>query len=101
MRASPEIQQQTLKQICIDEAEVAVLGLLLDLQLNPASVDANVFPMLSLADDLKRAIREQGLKGVHGRQLQTINAKNLGVTEKKAASERVFEKSFATASFFG
>jgi ParB family chromosome partitioning protein len=89
MRASPEIQQQTLKQICIDEAEVAVLGLLLDLQLNPASVDANVFPMLSLADDLKRAVREQGLKGVHGRQLQTINAKNLGVSEKKAASVRI------------
>ena len=89
MRASREIQQQTLSQICIDEAEVSVLGLLLDLQLNPGSVDANIFPMLSLADDLKLAIREQGLKGVHGMALQTINAKNLGVSDKKASSVRI------------
>jgi ParB family chromosome partitioning protein len=89
MKATPEIQQQSLKEICMDEAEVAVLGLLLDLQLNPASIDANIFPMLYLGEDLKLAIREKGLKGVHAMALQTLNAKKLNISDKKARSVRI------------
>jgi ParB family chromosome partitioning protein len=39
--------------------------------------------MLSLAEDLKLAIRA-GLKGVHAMALQKLSAKNLGLTEQKA-----------------
>nr|WP_242045769.1 MULTISPECIES: ParB/RepB/Spo0J family partition protein [unclassified Calothrix] len=50
-------QEQELEILDISESEKAVLRVLLDLQLNPASIDANIFPMLSLAEDLKIARR--------------------------------------------
>lgn len=86
---SPQAQQEGLANLDLEDTEQAVLSLLLDLQLNPASVDANIFPMLSLAEDLKTAIRESGLKGVHAMALQTLNPKNLGVSAQKAKSVRV------------
>lgn len=89
MTATPEEQQQGLASMGLDDREQAVLGLLLDLQLNPASIDANIFPMLSLAPDLKAAIRESGLFGVHAMVLQKLSAKNLGKTESEAQSIRV------------
>ena len=87
--ATVEEQQQGLSALALDEKERAVFGVLLDLQLNPASVDANIFPMLSLADDLKSAIREQGLKGVHAIALSKLSVKNLGVSEEEAREIRV------------
>ncbi|HAG84786.1 MAG TPA: chromosome partitioning protein ParB [Cyanobacteria bacterium UBA12227] len=88
MTATEDTQQQGLAELGLEEREQAVLALLLDLQLNPASVDANIFPMLSLPPDLKVAIRELGLKGVHAITLSKLNAKNLGVTEEEALSIR-------------
>ena len=79
-----EEQQLGLATLDLDEREQAILALLLDLQLNPASIDANIFPMLSLAEDLKAAIRSKGLKGVHAMALQKLSAKNLGATEEEA-----------------
>ncbi|MEQ9238035.1 ParB/RepB/Spo0J family partition protein [Coleofasciculus sp. E2-BRE-01] len=89
MTATEDVQQQGLADLGLEEREQAVLGLLLDLQLNPASVDANIFPMLGLAPDLKTAIRESGLKGVHGMALAKLNGKNLGKTEGEALAIRV------------
>lgn len=86
--ATPEQQQQGLEALDLDEREQAVLGCLLDLQLNPASIDANIFPMLSIATDLKLAIRS-GLKGVHAMTLSKLSAKNLGGSEEEAQSIRV------------
>lgn len=80
-------QQQELESLNLTEPETAILKLLLDLQLNPASVDANIFPMLALSEDLKIAIRS-GLKGVHAMALQKLSAKNLELSEKKAQSVR-------------
>ena len=68
----------------INETERAILLILLELQLNPASVDANLIPMLSLVDDLKDAIRNLGLKGVHAIALQKLSAKNLNLSQAKA-----------------
>jgi ParB family chromosome partitioning protein len=45
--------------------------------------------MLSLAVDLKAAIRFSGIKGVHAMCLQKLSAKNLGKTEEEAESIRV------------
>ena len=89
MMATVEEQQQGLATLGLSDFEQAVLGSLLDLQLNPASIDANIFPMLSLATDLKAEIRESGLKGVHAMALQKLSAKNLGQTELSAQSIRV------------
>lgn len=88
MTAENAEQQLGLAALGLSDSEQAVLGLLLDLQLNPASIDANVFPMLSLASDLKVAIRS-GLKGVHAMALQKLSPKNLGVTEEEAQLIRV------------
>lgn len=89
MTATATQQQEGLANLGLSDSEKVVLGGLLDLQLNPASVDANIFPMLFLAPDLKTAIRELGLYGVHAIALQKLSAKNLGVSEKKAQSIRV------------
>jgi ParB family chromosome partitioning protein len=89
MTATAQEQQQGLASMGLDDREQAVLGLLLDLQLNPASIDANIFPMLTLATDLKAAIRESGLFGVHAMALQKLSANNLGKTEEKAQSIRI------------
>jgi len=83
-----EKQQEELAGFDLSDYEQAVLLIILDLQLNPASVDANIFPMLSLADDIKAAIRT-GLKGMHAIALQKLSAKNLGVGEELARSLRM------------
>lgn len=85
----PEEQQQGLAILDLDEREAAIFTVLLDLQLNPASIDANIFPMLSLGEDLKAAIRSSGLKGVHAIALQKLSAKNLGVPELEAEEIRI------------
>jgi ParB family chromosome partitioning protein len=86
---TPEEQQQGLAVLDLDEREAAIFTVLLDLQLNPASIDANIFPMLSLAEDLKTAIRSSGLKGVHAIALQKLSTKNLGVPELEAEEIRI------------
>ena len=85
--ADAKKQEKELESLDLSDSERAILSLLLDLQLNPASIDANIFPMLSLAEDLKLAIRA-GLKGVHAMALQKLSAKNLGLIEQKAKSIR-------------
>lgn len=89
MTAVEQEQLEGLAALGLEEREQTVLALLLDLQLHPASIDANVFPMLALAVDLKTAIRTNGLKGVHAMCLQKLSAKNLGKTEAEAQSIRV------------
>lgn len=88
LTAQEEKQQKGLEALELSDYERSILELLLDLQLNPASIDANIFPMLSLASDLKAGIRD-GLKGVHAMALQKLSAKNLEVTEEEAKSIRV------------
>lgn len=80
---SPQ-QNSELEDQPIDATESIILKILLELQLNPASVDANLMPMLGLAEDLKNAIRHLGLKGVHAIALQKLSAKNLNLPTAKA-----------------
>lgn len=72
-----EDQRSHIDQFDLDPVEKAIVTILLGLQLNPASVSANIFPMLALEDDLKQAIREQGLGGMHALSLQRLSAKSL------------------------
>jgi ParB family chromosome partitioning protein len=83
-----EHQQQELALLGLGEEEQTVFRVLLSLQLNPASVNANVFPMLGLPSDLKKAIREQGLGGMQALALARLSAKTLGMSETAARKVR-------------
>jgi ParB family chromosome partitioning protein len=93
------IEEETIK-----EEEKGVIEFLLSMQLNPASVKANIFPALKLFDDLKDAIRSQGLGGHQAKILQQLSPKNLGVTDKQALKMRqqvtqvAIEKKLSVAS---
>jgi ParB family transcriptional regulator, chromosome partitioning protein len=86
---SIEEQQGGLETLSIAGAELEILSILLELGLNPASVKANLMPMLSLPQDLKDAIRNRGLKGAHALGLSVLSGKILAIEEKVAKKERV------------
>jgi ParB family chromosome partitioning protein len=92
------IEEETLK-----EEERGAIEFLLSMQLNPASVKANIFPALKLFDDLKEAIRERGLGGHQAKILQQLSPKNLGGTARQALKMRqqvtkvVIEKKLSVA----
>jgi len=86
--ASQASQEELIGTLNLSESEQAIILELLALQLNPASVDANIFPMLTLSSDLKTAILKQGLKGSQALVLQQLSAKNLEVKPKKADTLR-------------
>ncbi len=81
-------QEQGIEQLDLSEEQRDILAVIIDLQLNPASLAANDLQILLLFDDLKQAIRETGLKASHAQALQKLNAENLGVSEKKAKTIR-------------
>ncbi|WP_013335103.1 ParB/RepB/Spo0J family partition protein [Gloeothece verrucosa] len=87
-----EQQEEKLKQLeaqdIIKESEGIIARFLLSLQLNPASIKANVFPALKFHEDLKIAIRTQGLGGHHAKVLQQISAEKLGLTDQEAQKIR-------------
>lgn len=83
-----EKQQQELATLGLSEAERIVFQVLLSLQLNPASVNTNIFPMMGLSVDLKQAIREQGLGGMQAKALQQLSSKKLGLSEAAARKVR-------------
>lgn len=83
-----EQQQQELAALGLSEAERIVFQVLLSLQLNPASVNTNIFPMMGLSVDLKQAIREQGLGGMQAKALQQLSSKKLGLSEAAARKVR-------------
>jgi len=85
---SAQEQQMGLQSLGMIGTEQDLLLLLLELGLNPASVKANLMPMLGLPQDLKQAIRERCLKGAHALALATLSAKTLGISEPEATKER-------------
>jgi len=86
--AGEQTQEEALLSLELSEQEQALLRTLLALQLNPASVDANILPMLDLTTDLKTAMREQGLKGSQAMLINQLSAKNLDISAKKAQKIR-------------
>lgn len=79
--ATREEQTERIEDFDLDETERSIFLLLLRFQQNPASIDANVFPCLKFADDLKSAIRQNGLGANHARLLQQLSSKNLKVED--------------------
>lgn len=86
--ATAQEQKQGLEMVGVRAKEQSLLLILLDLGLNPGSVRANLLPMLSLPNDLKVAIRQQGLKGAHALAISALSAKALSISEEQAADER-------------
>lgn len=86
---SSDEQRLGLESLKLTETEQDILLILLELGLNPASVKANLMPMLFLEQDLKNAIRNHGLKGAHALGLAVLSPKTLGISEKEALKERV------------
>ena len=80
-------QREGLERIGLTGVDLTLFLTLLEYGLNPGSVKANLLPMLFLPIELKEAIR-QGLKGAHALALATLSAKQLKVSETKAARER-------------
>ncbi|MBW4491434.1 MAG: ParB N-terminal domain-containing protein [Trichocoleus desertorum ATA4-8-CV12] len=88
--ASSEAQAAKLQSLEVtDDLALKLLLSILHMGLNPASVKTQLLPMLSLADDLKEAVRKRGLKGAHALILATLSAKVLKTNEKIAAKERI------------
>ena len=58
------------------------------LQLNPISINNNIFPLLSLAEDLLQVIRLEGLESSKARVLNKLSALQLSVDEAKALGLR-------------
>lgn len=70
------------------EAESKILQTLLDYQLNPASISANIFPMLAIANDLKEIVREFGLEASKVRELNKLSTEKLKLDVVAAAEVR-------------
>ncbi|MBO3458485.1 ParB/RepB/Spo0J family partition protein [Aetokthonos hydrillicola Thurmond2011] len=64
--------------------ELEVIAVLLGLQLNPISINNNIFPLISLAEDLKQVIRQEGLESSKAREINKLSALQLEVDEAKA-----------------
>lgn len=87
--ADEVVQQQWLSALYLkDPDEEKILSLILWLQLNPNSIKAHVFPLLSLPNDLKQAIRETGIETSKVRELSKLSAGVLGIEDDQAAELR-------------
>lgn len=90
INASPEAQSARLQSLGVtNELVLQLLLSILHMGLNPASVKTQLLPMLSLPDDLKKAVREKGLKGSHALILTTLSSKTLRTKEETATKERI------------
>lgn len=81
-------QEEVLQEIDLNEVECSIFLILLGLQLNPASVNTNIFPMLGLTEDLKVAIRSKGLGGNHALALNRLTAARLSCSKAIALKKR-------------
>lgn len=89
---TPSVQERKLKDLqaegLIDLEEMNILSYLLSLQLNPFSIESNVFPCLKLLSDLKESVRHKGLGVYHAKVLQQLNPEKLEISEDEAKLKR-------------
>ncbi|MDF5729837.1 MAG: ParB/RepB/Spo0J family partition protein [Rhizonema sp. PD38] len=82
-------QQQWLETADFkDISEQEIVSVLLGLQLNPVSINNNIFPLLKLAEDIKSVIRSVGLESSKARVLNKLSAIALRVDETEAVAIR-------------
>jgi ParB family chromosome partitioning protein len=86
--ADRDTQQEWIEKVCISDTERWILEVILSKQLNPVSINSNVFTLLNLPDDLQSVIRTDGLEGSKVLELKKISGKNLNVDEEAATELR-------------
>jgi ParB family chromosome partitioning protein len=85
--ADSKAQQEGVTSLGLSEAQELIIQTILSLRLHPRSVECGPFRAVELPNDLKTAIREQGLGNNHALAIAKLNAKALG-TEKRAKAIR-------------
>ncbi len=89
LRLSEETDQTSWVSENLKSAgEQAVFQTILELQLNPNSVNTGAMRLIGLSSDLKDAIRSSALEAGKARELNRLNAKNLDKSEKQAQTIR-------------
>ena len=87
--AQRDEQEEWLKSAPLKtDGERAIFATILDLQLNPISVNTTVMRLLGLSEDLKVIIRQEGLEGSKARELNRLNSKYLNLEESDAQNVR-------------
>ena len=86
--ADTQQRKDYFEELGFTEEAQLICTVLLNLGLNPASVNQNQFPLLKLPEDLKEAIRNQGLGDGQARAIAKIEITKLNVSERKAQSLR-------------
>lgn len=86
--ANHNVQQEWIARVCTSETERWLLEVILSKQLNPVSINSNVFTLLNLPDDLQSVIRTEGLEGSKVLELKKISGKSLNVDEETATELR-------------
>ncbi|MBD2472293.1 ParB/RepB/Spo0J family partition protein [Nostoc sp. FACHB-145] len=71
-----------------EQEEYEIVSVLLGLQLNPVSINNNIFPLLKVAEDLKVIIRSEGLESSKIRELNKLSAEQLKIDESQATAIR-------------
>lgn len=72
----PNDQELELERLQLSSEEKAVFLVLLGLQENPTSLSRNIFPMLSFQDELRLAVRREGLPCPQALVLNRISVNN-------------------------
>ena len=86
---TPEEQASWLENLSFKDIEEKwIFEVLLELQLNPLSVNTNIFPLLKLADDLVAAIQTKGLESSKAREINKLSSSKLKIEETKARQIR-------------
>jgi ParB family transcriptional regulator, chromosome partitioning protein len=70
------------------DEERQIFELILGLQLNPVTVNTNIFPLLKLAADLKETIQTLGLESSKARELNRLSPSNLKLEEVETTEIR-------------
>lgn len=100
-KATREEQQKALEKLELNSLQIEIILILLDFQVDLHSFVANDLSMISLAEDLKQAIREKNLPCHQAKALGKLTAKRLGKDDAAAlkirtkAVERVLNEAFS------
>jgi ParB family transcriptional regulator, chromosome partitioning protein len=70
------------------DGERSIFATILELQLNPISINTTAMRLLGLSDDLKVIIRQEGLEGSKARELNRLSTKHLNLDESEANDVR-------------
>ncbi len=82
-------QEEWLKSAPLKtDGERAIFATILDLQLNPISVNTTSMRLLGLSEDLKVIIRQEGLEGSKARELNRLSTKYLNLNESDSQNVR-------------